>query len=541
MVFAQRFLPIDWDKLKATMKQRLLLYTLLLLAVTGPYTVCGQGTGSWERTDLFNSPNSLNVNSSYANIQVQGNAIIASTGSSIEAGWTKYSLQGQVLWQRKARGRVGGYVGPLWRDGFFSYGSTQANNRIGFAGMYYWLNGRGDTVRVRSRPALQVDQLVADAATRDGRYYLAGAGDGNGTGQTPIAQHYSLVCLDTAGNLRWQRQYLNPVIRLGPTVPIYTGANAYLMQIMAAPRRGWLLLGFAQRDSANVQPYVIEVDSAGQPRRTRWVEPFGRAASFYLFRPATALRLRDGSGYIFSGQVQLDALGRTRTNGFVAKLDTALNVVWRVLLEAPPLPPAGGIRSLSTGAVQEAADGSLRVLTFPVYPRVDNEFDIVHLSANGQLTRRDTYCSQVCNQVNPLSWQLLPGDTAIVVSGWGQQRSATGQLIAQPAWLARFDQPCRRQLITATPAGRVAGSGLVAYPQPAAPGGEVRLAGAGLARGPVQVVLVDALGRAVAVAAAVVGGEVRVQLPATLAPGLYVLRAQAAGRALPPARLLVRE
>jgi hypothetical protein len=399
------------------MKQ-LLIYGLLLLA-TAQYGVHGQGLGSWERTDLFGNPNSLNNYNRYPDFLVQTGAVIVSGGGPGGGYWAKYTLEGQLLWQRKGRGALTAFVGPAWRDGIFAYGITPANTWLGPNGAYYWLNSNGDTVIVRGRPTVNINHIGYHAAARDGRYYVAGAGDGSGTGQSPLALHYSLVCLDTMGNLRWQRQYPNPSIRLGPTVPAFVGGYAYLTQIVEAPRRGWLLLGHTQRDSVNFQLYAIEVDSGGQSRRTRWVEPFGRRASAYLLRPASALRLRDGSGYVISGEVELDSLSRShRRHGFVVKLDTALRVVWRYLLEAPPL-TTGVPTGQRAGKVEEAADGSLRVLTYANAPRPPaNEFDIVHLSAQGQLTRRDTYCSQVCTEVTPDSWQLLPGDTAIIVSGW---------------------------------------------------------------------------------------------------------------------------
>ncbi|UOQ97686.1 hypothetical protein MUN81_20960 [Hymenobacter sp. 5317J-9] len=369
-------------------------------------------------------------------------------------------------------------------------------------------------------------------------------GDNSGTGQTPVSNHFSLVCLDTAGVLRWQRNYLNPVIRLGAQFPAAV-AYAYLRRIVEAPRRGWLLLGDAQRDSVNYQLYALEVDSGGQPRRARWIEPFGRAAFVQMFASAGALRLRNGSGYVVSGQAQLDSLGgRARTHGFVARLDTALRVVWRTLIEAPL--PAGSATALQfTGGVQEAADGSLRVLTFPVTPRpAPNEFEVLHLSAQGRLTRRDTYCSQALTAALPQSWQLLPGDSTIVVSGQGRQRSPTGQLLAQPAWLASFERPCRSQfvpVVSAVRPGAVPAGAVVLYPQPAAPGGTVRLALARPLGGAARVQLLDALGRAVAaVAAEPVGGELAVALPAGLAPGLYAVRVLAAGRPVATARLLVQ-
>ncbi|MFD2721340.1 hypothetical protein ACFST9_21675 [Hymenobacter monticola] len=357
--------------------------------------------------------------------------------------------------------------------------------------------------------------------------------------------HYSLACLDTAGTLRWQRNYPNPIIRIGPQFPA-TNGYAYLRRIVEAPRRGWWLMGDTQRDSIKFQLYAIEVDSGGRFRRARWVEPFGRTSFVTMSGSARALRLRDGSGYVVSGQAQLDSLGgQARTHGFVARLDTALNVVWRTLIDAP-VPTGGYTTTLRyTSGVQEAADGSLRVLTYATTPRpAPNEFEVLHLNAQGRLTRRDTYCSQVLATALPQYWQLLPGDSTILVSGRGQQRDASGRLLAQPAWLAYFERPCRSQaipVVTATRPRLAPAPALVLYPQPASPGGAVRLVPARPAQGAAPVLLLDALGRAVAtLAAAAVAGEWQLTLPPGLAPGLYALRVLAPGQSAATARLLVQ-
>lgn len=528
------------------MKQ-ILIYGLLLLAVAGPRMTCGQVGSGWERTDLFGNPNSLNVSSQYRNFLVHNGTITVSASGSVIGYWAKYTLQGQLLWQRSFGNVTGGWVGFPWRDGLFAYGAVGASNRVGYTGLYTWLNGKGDTVRIRKSPAVRVDQLATCAATRDGRYYVGGLGDNSGTGQPQVNNHFSLACLDTAGNLRWQRNYLNPVIRIGAQFPATT-AYMYLRKILEAPRRGWLLAGDGQRDSANYQLYFIEVDSAGQPRRARWAEPFGRTADVKINNLGGAVRLRDGSGYVVSGQAKIDSLGRTRVNGFVAKVDTALRVVWRTLIEVPPptgVPGSALQTSRIMGGVQEAADGSLRVLTYAAVPRpAANEFDVLHLSAQGRPTRRDTYCSQVCATVDPQSWQLLPGDSTIVVSGRGQQRDASGRLLAQPAWLAYFERPCRTQLnpvVSATRTGAVPAGVVALYPQPAVAGSMVRLAPARPARGPAQVLLLDALGRAVAQAPATAAdNEWQWRLPAALAPGLYAVRVLADGHAVATARLVVQ-
>ncbi|WP_210514458.1 hypothetical protein [Hymenobacter terricola] len=400
-------------------------------------------------------------------------------------------------------------------------------------------------MKVLGRPAINVAHQPTKTLYQDGRYYVAGGGDGSGTGQRPLALHYSLVCLDTAGTLRWQRQYLNPAIRLDPANPAYVGGYAYLWQVLEAPRRGLLLFGDTQRDSIDFQFYAIETDSAGRPRRTRWVEPFGRRADVVTGDLNNMVRLRDGSGYVITGYCRLDSLNRQRVRGFVAKIDTSLRVVWRTLLPAPTAAgPADPTADIQPGQVRERADGGLSVMVTEYatngHPRVrQNEFDLVRLSPQGRVLGWDTYCSQTCTQVTPSAWQYLP-DSSVVVSGWGQQRNAaTGRLLAQPAWLARLGQPCRRYVVQATPTAAMTPAdfaGLALYPQPARAGAQLHIGPAGTP-GLHTLRLVDALGREVARLA--VSAQGTVVLPAALRPGLYGVQRFAAGQLVARHKLVV--
>jgi hypothetical protein len=238
---------------------------------------------------------------------------------------------------------------------------------------------------------VQVPIFVTHTAALDGRFYIGGAGDGQGTGQSPLAQHFSLACVDTAGRFLWQRQYLNPVIYLSAQFPAYAGAYAYLRQVLPAPRLGLLLLGDTQQDLGRQQLYVIEVDTAGRPRRTRWVEPFGRRADVNMSAFTNAVRLRDGSGYVITGFCHLDSLNAARSRGFLAKIDTALRVVWRTLLPAPTAAgPADATADVQPGQVRERADGGLSVMVTEQFtnghPRArQNEFDLVRLSPQGRV------------------------------------------------------------------------------------------------------------------------------------------------------------
>jgi|GEM_PF-4506345 len=522
------------------------LWGLLAGLLLSQFAARGQGTG-WERVDVFGTGGFVNVNNQYLYPLVNQGAIVASAfypwvtnvNGGPRAQWVSYDLNGTLLWRQGGQRHWGATRLAPWGRGTFAAGAVDANNALQATGQYVWLRANGDTARVVGLPTTYVAQLPWALAERRGKYYIAGGGDGSGTGQTPLALHYALLCIDSAGAVLWQRQYLNPLIQLG-TNPQFAGGYSYLQHLAEAPRNGWLLLGHTARDdqgrSGHFQMYAVEVDSLGQQRRARWVEPFGRRASVLLPPYSKALRLRDGSGYVTTGTVEFDTLGSTRPFSFVAKIDTALRPVWSALV--PGYAPGPGPTGRLLRGVSEGANGELHVLAYAPPPHTpENEFEILRFSKYGQELGRAVYCSQVCTKTVPLGWQYLP-DSSLLVAGWGEQRAGnrpTGRLLATPAWLARFAQPCRRLGPLATAAPRPAAQGLALYPQPATAGGEVTLALDAPLAGPVQ--LLDALGRVVATGPAPGG---RLLLPAGLAPGLYAVRVPLVGRPPATARLLVQ-
>lgn len=195
---------------------------------------------------------------------------------------------------------------------------------------------------------------------------------------------------------------------------------------------------------------------------------------------------------------------------FVARLDTALRVVWRTLLPAPTAAgPADPAADVQPGQVRLRAGGGFAVMAAEQFtnghPRLrPSEFSLVHLNAQGRVLGWDTYCSKVCTLVAPTAWQYLLADSSVVVSGSGQQRDATGRLLAQPAWLARFTQACRHYTAPFVPTASTGPSrppaGLQLYPLPAHAGQAVQVVWARPAdvAGPWALRVVDLLGRTVA-------------------------------------------
>ena len=236
------------------------------------------------------------------------------------------------------------------------------------------------------------------------------------------------------------------------------------------------------------------------------------------------IRLTDGSGYVFSGWHQAGTGPGGQTWGFLAKLDTALNVVWTY--RHPPQATA----NLNPSRVYELPDGSLGWLAGdegagPV-PNT-NKLYYIRVSAGGQLLGQRTFTSAACSQLRLYSWQPLPGGGALVVGGY----AACGTPGSLVAYTARLDSAATVLAERPGLAGGGGSSGV--YPNPATASDQATWQGAvPVGAGTAELVLLDVLGRAVRrVAVAGRGAQVAQALElAGLAAGTYACRLLVAGQ-----------
>ena len=363
----------------------------------------------------------------------------------------------------------------------------------------------GDTLPGVSYPVSFVEGFPTRAVREgDSVRVLTFAIDAQGIGQ------YALLSTDTLGTVGRVRRYASP-----------TYGNAYPCDLVRTARGGWLIVG-----ELAVAPlshtYLVETDAQGRQRRQRDPVLFANSTEERVVRILHSLiRLRDGSGYVFSGWQKTGV----QTYGFLAKLDTALNVVW-TYRHPPQATPA-----LRPSKVYELADGTLAWLagdegTNTGFQRTPNLY-VIRVSATGQLLRQQMLSSASCSRLLLYSWQPLPGGGALVVGGYGSNCTATPGAAAA-AYVARLDQAT---LLAATAPAAPASLAAQIYPNPAR--AEATWQGAvpvGAQAAAVQVL--DGLGRVVRVVpVSGRGATVQQALPlAGLGPGCYVCRLLVAGQ-----------
>lgn len=92
--------------------------------------------------------------------------------------------------------------------------------------------------------------------------------------------------------------------------------------------------------------------------------------------------------------------------GFLAKLDTALNVVWTYRHPPQAMPALNPIQ------VYELTDGTFVWLTSDTATLY-----MIRVSAAGQLVNQRTVSSAGCGRIGSYAWQPLAGGGALVVGG----------------------------------------------------------------------------------------------------------------------------
>ena len=391
---------------------------------------------------------------------------------------------------------------PLGAAGFLLAASAPESNRASL--FFQRLRPNGDTLPGRRYPKALV-QGYPVRAVRDGDSVQVLVAEI--VGSLPYMQT-TLVTTDTAGSIGRIRRY-----------PSLVPGNDYPCTLVRTPRGGWLLAGELAGVGADIHPSLTELDARHRLLRQRMPVLFTGGGDERVRRTFNNLiRLSNGSGYVLSGWHQTS----TQTWGFLAKFDTALNVVWTY--RHPPQATA----ALNPSRVYELPDGSLGWVAgdegSPGRP-LTNKLYYIRVGATGLLLGQRTFTSASCTQLRLYNWQPLPNGGALVVGGYG----ACGTPGSLVTYTARLDSAT----VLAERTGlAISGESSAVFPTPATDAATwqgVVPPGALAA----ELVLLDVLGRVVRrVRVAGRGAAVRQPLAlAGLAPGAYVCRLLLAGQA----------
>jgi hypothetical protein len=382
--------------------------------------------------DLFGYPQVL-PNGDYL---VRG---VTSPGNRYPFIMARYQSNGTLIRQQKGRTLVTleQDLLPLGTAGFLLAASQPESN--GASLFFQRLRPNGDTLPGRRYPKSLV-QGYPVRAVQDGDSVQVLVAEI--VGPSSFVQ-MTLVTTDTAGGIGRIRRYPN-------LVP----GNGYPCTLVRTPRGGWLLAGELAGVGADAHPCLTELDARRRLLRQRVPVLFPGGGDERVRRIFNNLiRLSNGNGYVLSGWHQTGG----QTWGFLAKLDTALNVVWTY--RHPPQATA----NLNPGQVYELPDGSLGWMAGdagagPV-PET-NKLYYIRVSAAGQLLGQRSFTSAACTQLRLYSWQPLPNGGALVVGGY----AACGTPGSLVAYTARLDSAA---ILAERPGRASSGGGGVVFPNPA--------------------------------------------------------------------------
>jgi hypothetical protein len=358
----------------------------------------------------------------YARVQPGGTVVYQRTGR------TLFTLEQDIV---PLAGRNGSSLLAASVPGR-KVGSNNGTSRL----FFQRIRPNGDTLPGLSYPVSFVEGYPTRAVREgDSVRVLTFAYDSQNLGQ------YALLSTDTLGTVGRVRRYPTPTL-----------GNAYPCDLVRTARGGWLIVGEVGAQPYG-HPYLVETDAQGRLRRQRELFLFANSTEERVRRSFNNLvLLRDGSGYVFGGWQKTGG----QTYGFLAKLDTALNVVWTY--RHPPQ----ATTMLNPTQLHELADGTLVWLAGDTSPSAQPTpyLYLVRVSASGQLLGQQRVSSAACARLTPYAWQPLAGGGALVVGGAALCTATPG---AYPAYVARLDNAT---LLAAAPIAPI-GTAAQVFPNPA--------------------------------------------------------------------------
>jgi len=380
-----------------------------------------------------------------------GDYLVSGIGPLIGGGfpfiYARVQLNGTLVYQRTGRRLATleqGIVPLAGRNGNSLLAASVPGRKVGSNNstsrlFFQRIRPNGDTLPGITYPVSFLEGYPTRAVREgDSVRVLTYAVDNQNLGQ------YALLSTDTLGTVGQVRRYPTPVF-----------GNAYPCDLVRTARGGWLIVGeLAAPPYAH--PYLVETDIQGRLQRQRELLLFTGSTDERVVRVVNNLvRLQNGSGYVFSGWQRTGG----QTWGYLAKLDTALNVVWtyRHPPQATPALRSSHVYELPDGTfIWLAGDGVSNTLGGQPTPYLY----LVRLNAGGQLLNQQRMSSADCTRLTPFAWQPLAGGGALVVGGAALCTAAPGN---NPAYVARLDNAT---LLAATPTAPASAAAQL-FPNPA--------------------------------------------------------------------------
>ena len=301
----------------------------------------------------------------------------------------KFDTAGNLIWQRPGRNMyVGEHDFKSTPDGRYLFAGNVRTNQPSNARDTYLqeFDENGDTTWAQTFIEPSADYPTEMLFAENGEVLIAGL---------QLSPHYlTLRRTDSLGNTIWYKKYTTNDNMSGTRMIRNRNNNLVLLSSVIVP---------------GVYPfhsYLMEVDQNGDSLRSKLLiiqDSVGWEATNRIFN--NIIQTSDG-GYAFGG--------RFTNNGFIAKTDSAFNLLW--YYEMPPQQAPTQLHQ--TFKLIELQDSTLLFLSKDNDP-VSDAFYINRLTKDGDSISTTAIQSQVCPNGNmqPYNWQFL-ADSSIVICGW---------------------------------------------------------------------------------------------------------------------------
>ncbi len=363
-------------------------------------------------------------------VEHEGGYLICAWGNEPNVGgWKAIRLYktdsiGNVLWQKYIGKENFGYSpgdnGSFNQipDGSFIIGGHFINsNQTAAQALLIKLNSQGDTLWTKSYGRPQTYDWIRQARqTPDGGFVLFGE-----TNAFDAKNDYYLIKTDSAGNFQWEKTY-------GDFGYYESGVN-----IETTKDGGFILGGQKGANSVdNADAYFIKTDSAGN---IQWEKVYGTQGDDRIRNITTS---KDREFFIWGGGDTLISNTETQWAEFVAKLDSAGNIMWRTFLDKQ--------KYHNIWQVRELQDGSIVFIGEAVYQgNVEDAGWIGKLDVDGNVLweRFHIYPQKpffVRDAIFASDFQQTT-DGGFIVAGniWRQQDTTQPSVYTQHIWLVKLD------------------------------------------------------------------------------------------------------
>jgi hypothetical protein len=310
-----------------------------------------------------------------------------------------------TLWTRKESTNFGADYQALGStaDGKFYFAAPSKHPQIGaVTGLYLQkLSAAGQTLLSQNNYFNNTTNVPTSLVGLPDKSVVVGGGFQN--------KSYSLICVDSAGNFKWQKDYT----RSGYDI---------LTDMQLTPNGNIITAGMTAKPVGPSHFKLLLLGQNGDSILGKQVITGGLNQFEGMYSDVNSITPLSNGGFLLTGII--DTVSAARPNGtsmgMVVKVDANLNLQWRYVYRN------AAVDEYAFSKVKELTDGSLLVLGFKLQPtQGGNGFQFYRFSPQGSLMAVYPFTSNICTQVWGVTFDALSDSTYLVGGRCGNNPPVT--------------------------------------------------------------------------------------------------------------------